>query len=54
MTQRYPWQRPLSAEQDEAAAMLINGPRRGVYGPFAVLVESPEVVAPISALGEYF
>jgi 4-carboxymuconolactone decarboxylase len=54
MTQRYPWPRPLSAEQDEAAAMLINGPRRGVYGPFAILVESPEVVAPISALGEYF
>ena len=54
MTQRYPWPRPLSVEQDEAAAMLVNGPRRGVYGPFAVLVESPEVVAPISRLGEYF
>jgi 4-carboxymuconolactone decarboxylase len=54
MTQRYPWPRPLSAEQDEAAATLVNGPRHGVYGPFAVLVESPEVVAPISRLGEYF
>lgn len=54
MTHRYPWPRPLSVEQDEAADMLINGPRRGVYGPFAVLVESPEVMAPISALGEYF
>ena len=54
MTQRYPWPRPLSAEQVEAANMLIDGPRRGVYGPFAVLVEAPEVLAPISRLGEYF
>ena len=54
MTRRYPWPRALSAEQDEAADLLVNGPRHGVYGPFAVLVESPEVVAPISRLGEYF
>lgn len=54
MTQRYPWPRPLRAEQHEAANMLIDGPRRGVYGPFAVLVESPEVMAPISRMGEYF
>ena len=54
MTHRYPWPRPLSAEQGEAANMLVDGPRRGVYGPFAILVEAPEVMAPISRLGEYF
>jgi hypothetical protein len=51
MTNRYPWPRPLSVEQDEAAAMLVDGPRRCVYGPFAVLVESPIVRERARAVG---
>jgi 4-carboxymuconolactone decarboxylase len=50
---------PLPAEaamtpaQREAAQALINGPRKGVYGPFLPLLRSPVLLDRIAKTGEY-
>jgi 4-carboxymuconolactone decarboxylase len=42
----------LDAAQREAAEMLINGPRGGVYGPFRPLLHCPPLLHAIARLGE--
>jgi 4-carboxymuconolactone decarboxylase len=50
---------PLPAEaamapaQREAAQALINGPRKGVYGPFLPLLRSPVLLDRVARTGEY-
>jgi 4-carboxymuconolactone decarboxylase len=50
---------PLPAEADmtsaqrEAAQALINGPRKGVYGPFLPLLRSPVLLDRVARTGEY-
>jgi len=50
---------PLPADADmtpaqrAAAAELIAGPRKGVYGPFLPLMRSPELLARVGRVGEY-
>lgn len=43
----------LSAAQRAAADALINGPRKGVYGPFLPLLRSPELLDRVAKLGEH-
>jgi 4-carboxymuconolactone decarboxylase len=43
----------LSAEQRAAAQALINGPRKGVYGPFLPLLRSPALLERVASVGEY-
>ena len=55
MKERMP---PLAADQmDEAqkkaAAALIAGPRKGVFGPFVPLMRSPELMDRLQRVGEY-
>lgn len=55
MTERMP---PLDeAKMDEAqrkaAAALIAGPRKGVFGPFIALLRSPELLDRLQRVGEY-
>jgi 4-carboxymuconolactone decarboxylase len=42
----------LNAAQREAADALINGPRRGVYGPFRPLLHRPSLLHAVSKVGE--
>ncbi len=42
----------LDAAQREAAEELINGPRRGVYGPFRPLLQRPPLLRTAAKLGE--
>ena len=42
----------LDAAQQEAADELINGPRRGVYGPFRPLLHRPALLRAIAKVGE--
>lgn len=42
----------LDAAQQEAADELINGPRRGVYGPFRPLLHRPPLLRAIAKVGE--
>ena len=42
----------LDAEQQAAADDLINGPRRGVYGPFRPLLHTPALLNAAAKLGE--
>jgi 4-carboxymuconolactone decarboxylase len=39
--------------QRRAAEVLINGPRKGVIGPFIALMRSPELVDRMGRVGEY-
>jgi len=43
----------LDAAQRTAAQALIDGPRKGVYGPFLPLLRSPELLGRVATLGEY-
>jgi 4-carboxymuconolactone decarboxylase len=55
-----PWRErlpmPAQADMDEAqraaAQALIDGPRKGVYGPFLPLLRSPELLDRVAKLGE--
>ena len=42
----------LDAAQQEAADELINGPRRGVYGPFRPLLHHPPLLRAVAKVGE--
>ena len=42
----------LDPAQQEAADELINGPRRGVYGPFRPLLHRPPLLRAVATLGE--
>jgi 4-carboxymuconolactone decarboxylase len=48
---------PAAAAMDDAqraaADALINGPRKGVYGPFLPLLRSPQLLDRIAKTGEY-
>lgn len=43
----------MTAEQKEMTLNLLNGPRRGLGGPFNVLLRSPEMGDLAQKLGEY-
>lgn len=42
----------LNAAQQAAADELINGPRRGVYGPFRPLLHRPPLLRAVAKVGE--
>jgi len=42
----------LDAAQSEAAQALINGPRKGVYGPFRPLLHRPPLLHAVARVGE--
>lgn len=42
----------LYSAQQEAADELINGPRRGVYGPFRPLLHRPPLLRAVAKVGE--
>ncbi|GEO16170.1 hypothetical protein MAE02_38660 [Microvirga aerophila] len=42
----------LDAAQQEAADELLNGPRRGVYGPFRPLLHRPPLLRAVAKVGE--
>lgn len=42
----------LDAAQQEAADELVNGPRRGVYGPFRALLHRPPLLRAVAGVGE--
>ena len=42
----------LDAAQQAAADDLINGPRRGVYGPFRPLLHRPPLLGAVAKVGE--
>src|SRR5829696_10491338 len=42
----------LDAAQQEAADELINGPRRGAYGPFRPLLHRPPLLCAVAKVGE--
>ena len=42
----------LNEAQKAAAKALIEGPRKGVYGPFLPLLRSPELLERVAKLGE--
>jgi 4-carboxymuconolactone decarboxylase len=43
----------MTPAQREAAQALINGPRKGVYGPFLPLLRSPALLDRVAKTGEY-
>lgn len=43
----------LNDEQRRAAQGLLDGPRKGVYGPFLPLLRSPALLERVASLGEY-
>jgi 4-carboxymuconolactone decarboxylase len=43
----------MNDAQHAAAQALINGPRKGVYGPFLPLLRSPELLERVAKVGEY-
>jgi 4-carboxymuconolactone decarboxylase len=43
----------MTPAQREAAQALINGPRKGVYGPFLPLLRSPVLLDRVAKTGEY-
>ncbi|WP_298930825.1 carboxymuconolactone decarboxylase family protein [uncultured Ramlibacter sp.] len=43
----------MDAAQRAAAQALIDGPRKGVYGPFLPLLRSPELLERVAKVGEY-
>jgi 4-carboxymuconolactone decarboxylase len=48
-----PAREAMSDEQRAAAQALIDGPRKGVYGPFLPLMRSPQLLDRIARTGEY-
>src|SRR6478736_3987191 len=42
----------LDPAQQAAADELINGPRRGVYGPFRPLLHTPALLSAVAKVGE--
>ena len=43
----------MTPAQQAAAAALIAGPRKGVFGPFIPLLRSPELMDRLQRVGEY-
>jgi 4-carboxymuconolactone decarboxylase len=43
----------MTEDQRAAAQALIDGPRKGVYGPFLPLLRSPQLLDRVARLGEY-
>ena len=43
----------MDAAQRAAAQALIDGPRKGVYGPFLPLLRSPKLLERVAGVGEY-
>lgn len=43
----------MTDEQRAAAQALIDGPRKGVYGPFLPLLRSPQLLERMGKVGEY-
>jgi 4-carboxymuconolactone decarboxylase len=43
----------MTEPQRKAAAALIAGPRKGVFGPFIALLRSPELLDRLQRVGEY-
>jgi len=43
----------LDEAQRAAAQALIDGPRKGVYGPFVPLLRSPDLLERMARVGEY-
>jgi 4-carboxymuconolactone decarboxylase len=43
----------MNEAQRAAADALINGPRKGVYGPFLPLLRSPQLLDRVAKMGEY-
>lgn len=43
----------MTPEQKAAAQALIDGPRKGVYGPFLPLMRSPALLDRVARVGEY-
>ncbi len=43
----------MSEAQRAAAQALIDGPRKGVYGPFLPLLRSPDLLERVAKVGEY-
>ena len=43
----------MSDAQRKAAQTLIDGPRKGVFGPFIPLLQSPVLLERIGSVGEY-
>jgi 4-carboxymuconolactone decarboxylase len=43
----------MNAAQRAAAQALIDGPRKGVYGPFLPLLRSPQLLDRVAKMGEY-
>lgn len=54
-TERLPMPAPSSLDdaQRAAAQALIDGPRKGVYGPFLPLLRSPVLLERVAGLGEF-
>ncbi|HYF18341.1 MAG TPA: carboxymuconolactone decarboxylase family protein [Ramlibacter sp.] len=48
-----PPQAAMTPEQRAAAQALVDGPRKGVFGPFVPLMRSPELLDRIARTGEY-
>ena len=48
-----PAREAMSEEQRAAAQALIEGPRKGVYGPFLPLLRSPQLLDRVGKVGEY-
>lgn len=55
MTDRMPPMDPVHMNdgQRKAAAALIAGPRKGVFGPFIPLIRSPDLMDRLQRVGEY-
>jgi 4-carboxymuconolactone decarboxylase len=55
MIERLPAMDParMNDAQKKAAAALIAGPRKGVFGPFVALMRSPELMDRLGRVGEY-
>lgn len=48
-----PPQAQMTQAQRDAAQALIDGPRKGVYGPFLPLLRSPVLLDRVAKVGEY-
>ena len=48
-----PQESAMTPAQREAAQALIDGPRKGVYGPFLPLLRSPALLDRMAKMGEY-
>lgn len=47
-----PAREAMSEEQRAAAQALVDGPRKGVYGPFLPLLRTPQLLDRVARLGE--